>query len=266
MDKTDFQDLIWQKADELYRPMPWRENTDPYFILVSELMLQQTQVDRVIPKFLAFIERFPTIAVLAASSLSDVLVLWSGLGYNRRAQYLHTAARQIEADFSGVIPTTYDELIQLTGVGPNTAGALLAYAFNKPVVFIETNIRTVYFHHFFHDHDQVNDKEIRQLAEETLDREHPREWYWAMMDYGSWLKKQRLGRIQQSVHYKKQAALAGSVREMRGRIIRTLTSGDKSEDQLRREVMADDRFIPALRGLVKDSLVQRSGDRIHLTK
>ena len=266
MKEEEFQELIWQKAGELYRSMPWRENTNPYYVLVSELMLQQTQVERVIPKFIAFIEQFPTIADLAASSLGDVLILWSGLGYNRRAKYLHAAARHIETVHNGIMPSTYDELQQLPGVGPNTAGAIMAYAFNQPVVFIETNIRSVYFYHFFHNTDQVSDKEIYHLVETTIDREHPREWYWAIMDYGSWLKRQGLGRIRQSVHYKKQAALSGSIREMRGHIIRVLTAGDRSEEQLRKDVMADGRFEQALVGLVEDSLVQWTAGRIHLTK
>ena len=136
MKEEEFQELIWQKAGELYRSMPWRENTNPYYVLVSELMLQQTQVERVIPKFIAFIEQFPTIADLAASSLGDVLILWSGLGYNRRAKYLHAAARHIETVHNGIMPSTYDELQQLPGVGPNTAGAIMAYAFNQPVEYI----------------------------------------------------------------------------------------------------------------------------------
>ena len=266
VNKTDFQAVIWQKGNELYRPMPWRENTDPYYVLVSELMLQQTQVEREMPKILAFMERFPTVTDLAASSLGDVLVMWSGLGYNRRAKYLHSAACRIVANHGGNMPLTYDELMQLPGVGPNTAGAIMAYAFNQPIVFIETNIRSVYFHHYFHDDDQVNDKEIRHLLETTLDREHPREWYWALMDYGSELKKQGLGRIRQSSHYKKQSTLNGSMREMRGRIIRALTVSERSEEQLRKDVLADDRFERALADLLDESLVERTAERIHLTK
>ena len=143
MNTADFQELIWEKGRELYRDMPWRDDTRPYYVLVSELMLQQTQVDRVIPKFDAFITRFPDEAALAAASLADVLTLWSGLGYNRRAKYLHDAAKMIMAEFSGIFPTTYDELVKLPGVGPNTAGAIMTYAYNQPVVFIETNVRTV---------------------------------------------------------------------------------------------------------------------------
>ena len=143
MKTTDFQELVWEKARELYRDMPWRQDVRPYYVLVSEIMLQQTQVDRVIPKFEAFIECFPTIESLAQAPLSQVLQLWSGLGYNRRAKFLHEAAKKIQREFKGIFPETFEALISLPGVGANTAGAILAYSFNYPAVFIETNVRTV---------------------------------------------------------------------------------------------------------------------------
>jgi A/G-specific adenine glycosylase len=262
----DFQAHVWRMGQELYRGMPWREDTRPYYVLVSELMLQQTQVDRVIPKFNAFIARFPDEAALAVASLADVLTLWNGLGYNRRAKFLHDAAKMIMADCGGVFPRTYDELVKLPGVGPNTAGAILNYAFNHATVFIETNVRTVYFHHFFPEGDKVSDAQLRPLLEQTLDQEHPREFYWALMDYGSWLKRQGVGKINQSHHYKKQSALVGSVREVRGQIIRELTAGDMTYEQLRRVVIVDGRFERALAGVVHDGLVSRRGDLLHLTK
>jgi A/G-specific adenine glycosylase len=264
--KSAFQEVIWQKADELYRDMPWRRDTRPYYVLVSEIMLQQTQVDRVIPKFEAFIAAFPAIEVLAAASLSDVLTLWSGLGYNRRAKFLHEAARKIVIEFNGVFPDTAEALVSLPGVGVNTAGAILAYSFNQPVVFIETNIRTVYFHHFFEDDTTVSDREIRELAEQTMDREHPREWYWALMDYGAYLKRQGVGRNDKSKHYKKQSALKGSVREVRGQIVKELSSGDLPEVELRKVLNADERFEGALSGLQRDGLVQETGGTLHLAR
>jgi A/G-specific adenine glycosylase len=266
MDKSEFQELIWQKGRELYRPMPWRENTDPYYVLVSELMLQQTQVDRVVPKFLAFINAYPTLADLVAAPLADVLILWNGLGYNRRAKYIHEAAKQIVRDHHGQMPTSYTDLIGLPGVGPNTAGAIMVYAYDQPVTFIETNIRTVYFHHFFHDDDRVSDVQLRQIAEQMLDHEHPRQWYWALMDYGTFLKKQGVGRITKSSHYTKQSPLRGSIREVRGQIIRELTLGDKDEPALRQAVNADERFIIALQGLLREQLITQHNLRFHLTK
>ena len=246
--------------------MPWRADTRPYYVLVSELMLQQTQVDRVIPKFNAFIAAFPSETALGQASLADVLVLWQGLGYNRRAKYLHDAAKMITTEYAGVFPATYDELMRLPGVGPNTAGAIMTYAYNQPTVFIETNVRTVYFEHWFAGQDSVSDTELRTVVAATLDHEHPREFYWALMDYGSWLKRQGAGRLQQSKHYKKQSALKGSVREIRGQIVRVLSASDLSLEGLRQEVVHDDRFDSALGGLLRDGLVSQTGDTLHLTK
>jgi len=149
---TEFQELIWKKGRELYRDMPWRQDTRPYFVLVSELMLQQTQVARVIPKFEAFIARFPNEKILANSSLTDVIQLWQGLGYNRRAKYLHDSAKMITHDFGGIFPEDEADILRLPGVGKNTAGAILVYAFNHPALFVETNTRTVFIHHFFADY------------------------------------------------------------------------------------------------------------------
>lgn len=257
MSIQDFQELVWEYARTNTRRMPWREDTKPYYILVSELMLQQTQVDRVIPKFQAFIAQFPNTKALASVPLSRVLVAWNGLGYNRRAKFLWQAAKKIEKDFNGSIPSTFEELITLPGVGPNTAGAIQAYAFNQPTIFIETNIRTVFFHHFFEDQTAVSDKELRQRVEEALDREHPREWYWALMDYGTHLKKHGSGRITQSAHYKKQSTLKGSLREMRGRIIKALGDEPMREEKLKHIVKADERFRPALTALIQEEMVKK---------
>lgn len=258
----DFQELVWQKGRELYREMPWRQDTRPYHVLVSELMLQQTQVDRVIPKFHEFINAFPNEQVLAEASLSDVLRLWQGLGYNRRAKFLYEAAKVINGKF----PNSYEGLIKLPGVGKNTAGAILAYSFNQPSIFIETNIRTVYIHHFFADDFDVNDKEIIEKLEQTLDREHPREFYWALMDYGSHLKRSGVRNVAQSKHYKKQAPLRGSIREVRGRIISELASGDQSLPLLKKTMNADERFQKALEGLLSDGLISETNGIFHLTK
>lgn len=269
MTTKDFQEIIWQKGREFYRDMPWRQNTDPYYVLVSELMLQQTQVDRVIPKFEQFLQQFPSIKDLAEAPLADVLTVWSGLGYNRRAKFLHEAAKKVIADFNGEMPATKDDLVSLPGVGVNTAGAILAYSFNQPVSFIETNVRTVYFHHFFDNQPLVSDKELQKIVEETVDQENPREWYWAVMDYGSFLKKQGAGRLDKSSHYKKQAPLKGSLREVRGLILKLLKEDDLTMSELKAKVPQDDRFAKALDGLLKDGLVSRTGpkpERLHLPR
>jgi len=268
-----FQELLWQKASELYREMPWRADTKPYFVLVSEIMLQQTQVSRVKVKFEEFMTRFPTIDILADAPLADVLTVWSGLGYNRRAKYLHKAANVICEEFGGNVPETLNELVSLPGVGPNTAGALLAYSFNQPSLFIETNIRTVLFHHFFNDQSDVSDREVKEVLEQVVDHEHPREFYWAMMDYGSWLKQQGAGGIDRSKHYKKQAPLKGSVREVRGRILKILATGDFNEIELKTQLETwtpvDERYEKAIEGLLADGLIKTEGEksgRFHLTR
>lgn len=263
MEIHEFQRLLRQQGEELYRDMPWRQDTRPYYVLVSELMLQQTQVDRVVPKFHAFIETFPNEQALASASLADVLRLWQGLGYNRRAKFLHEAAKKIVE--LGSFPDDELGLLRLPGVGKNTAGAILAYAYNSPAVYIETNIRAVYIHHFFADSDDVADSDIRALLEQTLDEREPRSFYWALMDYGSWLKKKGV-RPSRSRHYKKQAPLKGSIREVRGQIIAALAHEDHTVDSLRRLLVADSRFDGALAGLVTDGLVMQTGERLHLTK
>lgn len=261
----DFRETVWEYYQQNARPMPWREDTQPYYVLVSELMLQQTQVDRVMPKFEAFIAAFPDVKTLAGAELSEVLKLWSGLGYNRRAKFLWHAAQMIEQEFAGVMPENAEDLQKLPGVGPNTAGAILAYAYNQPIVFIETNVRTVLFHHFFADHpEQVSDAELREVAKEALDAEHPREWYWGLMDYGTHLKKTVGGRLSQSKHYKKQSPLKGSLREMRGRILRELTIEGLVEETLKQKVAADERYELALAALLNEGLVKRSGETFHV--
>lgn len=266
MKERDFQEIVWERGRRLYREMPWRQDTRPYYVLASEIMLQQTQVDRVVPKFQAFIARFPDVESLAAASLADVLALWNGLGYNRRAKYLHEAAKQVVAQSGGNFPTSISELQKLPGVGPGTAGALVVYAYNQPAVFIETNVRTVYFHHFFPDGETVSDAELRPLIERTLDQENPREFYWALMDYGADLKRQGVGRLTQSPHYKKQAPLRGSIREIRGRIIKALTLSELTLADLMVAVPYDERFEVALDGLLHDGLVEQTNGIFHLTK
>ncbi len=265
MDYAEFQSLLRMRGKELYRDMPWRRDTRPYYILVSELMLQQTQVARVIPKFEAFVAAFPDIQTLAAASLADVLKLWSGLGYNRRAKFLHEAAKRVVSDHGGELPADDEALKALPGIGLGTAGAIMAYAFNQPVVFIETNVRTVYFHYFFADEEKVSDKQLLPLIEATIDRQCPREFYWALMDYGAWLKQNVKRDVSQSTHYKKQSKFKGSVREIRGQIVRALGEKDMTLAGLQQAVRADERFTPALGGLVRDGLVVQTGELFHLT-
>ncbi len=262
--KQDFRQIVWDYYLDFGRDLPWRDaepdsSFDPYKIMVSEIMLQQTQAARVIPKYLSFIKRFPNVSVLAKAPLADVLEEWSGLGYNRRAKFLWQAAKEL----SGGFPEATDQLVRLPGIGVNTAGAIMVYAYNKPVVFVETNIRTVYIHHFFADRTDVSDKELIPIIEATLDQEQPREWYWALMDYGVLLKTSVGNTARNSKHYAKQSTFKGSKREIRGKVIRLLTSGTLSLKELQTHI-TDERLVPVIDDLVHESLVQRKGDLLSL--
>ena len=261
MSPAEFRELVWGTTHRLYRDMPWRQEPTFYHVLVSELMLQQTQVSRVLVKYAEFMREFPTLQSLAAASLADVLRIWSGLGYNRRAKFLHDAARYVIAHDE---PKTTSELVRLPGVGKNTAGAIMNYVHGVATPFVETNIRTVYFQHFFPGANSVSDAELMILVADTMDSEHPREWFWALMDYGSFLKAQGQGALDVSKHYKKQSPLRGSAREVRGQIIRVLTSHALSIKDLRTQVDADDRFKPALEALQRDGLVICKNGRYQL--
>jgi A/G-specific adenine glycosylase len=255
-DKSGRHDLVWRKADA-------DGSYDPYKILVSEIMLQQTQVPRVVPKYEEFIAHFPNIVSLADAPLGDVLRLWNGLGYNRRAQYLHRSAQEIIKTMAGRFPRTTAELITLPGIGNNTAGAILAYSFNQPIIFIETNIRTVFIHHFFQGVDQVSDADILKLVEEMIDRDNPRQWYWALMDYGSHLKHSVGNPNTASKLYVKQSKFQGSRRQLRGQIIRQLKTQSLSLEELQAHII-DDRLGAVISQLVAEQLIKQVGDRFSL--
>ena len=253
-----FQDTVWEYYREYGRDLPWRQSEpdgsfDPYKIMISEVMLQQTQVSRVIPKYFEFITLFPNIESLAKAPLADVLKAWSGLGYNRRAKFLWQAAQKIQGPF----PATFEALIALPGIGANTAGAILTYAYNKPVVFIETNIRTVYIHHFFGDQIDVHDKELMPFIEQTLDKENPREWYWALMDYGVHLKLTIGNTARNSKHYVKQSTFIGSKRQVRGQVIRLLTEGPQLYVVLQERIV-DKSLDEVLADLMRDRLIRQN--------
>jgi A/G-specific adenine glycosylase len=217
-----FRNIIYEFYNTHKRDFPWRQTDNPYHIVVSEIMLQQTQTDRVVEKYSSFIKRFPTLQDLAGASLSDVLAEWQGLGYNRRGKFLHKMAQEIVARHNSTIPRSPEILETLPGIGKATASSICAFAFNMPVVFIETNIRTLFIYFFFPGRDDVTDKEIVPYIEKTLDTQKPYHWYSALMDYGVMLKKHKVNPGRRSNHYRKQAAFKGSIREARGRILREM--------------------------------------------
>lgn len=247
--------------------LPWRKTKDPYRILVSELMLQQTQVERVVPKYRAFLRAFPTARRLAAAPLRDVLRAWQGLGYNRRAKFLHQAAQAVAAEHKGGFPKDEAGLRNLSGVGPYTAGAIMAFANNEPVVLIETNVRQVFLHHFFRNKTGVSDTKILKRVEKTLPMENSREWYWALMDYGAYLKQQYGNVNHRSKHYKKQSKFTGSDRQIRGAIVRLLSDQDrltKQQIQKKLEEFAGRQVAAQLACLVAEKMIVYSHTRYSL--
>lgn len=265
-DIARFRRLVRAHYRRFGRRLPWRRTRDPYRILVSEFMLQQTQVDRVIPKFLAFVERFPRVQVLARAPQREVLRAWQGLGYNRRALMVHRAAKEIVLRHGGRVPRTEEELVALPGIGAYTAHAIRAFAFNIPGACIETNIRAVFIHHFFPRSTQVRDAVLLPLIEQTLDRKDPRTWYSALMDYGSALKRQGENPARRSAHHGTQAPFRGSQREMRGRILRILTASAPVSIAALRGMVGGEagRIDVCLTALIREGFITRSGQRIRL--
>jgi len=234
------------------RNLPWRNRIDSYRILVSEIMLQQTQVERVRKFYPQFVRQFPTARALAQAPIAEVLAAWQGLGYNRRALFLQKIARRVADDYRGVFPSDTAILATFPGIGKNTAGAIVAFAFNQPVLFIETNIRRAFIHFFFPHGKKVSDKEIMPLIEKTLDRKNPREWYYALMDYGAYLgRRTKENPNRRSAHYVRQSRFEGSDRQVRAGIVRLvlaqkhLTTRQLS-GKLRQEPERIERIIASL--------------------
>jgi A/G-specific adenine glycosylase len=219
-----FRAIIYAYYSRHKRKMPWRDTRNPYHIIVSEIMLQQTQVSRVLDTYTRFIRIFPDIRSLARAPLADILRAWQGLGYNRRALLLKRLAERVAADFGGRIPRAREILETLPGIGEATSGAVCAFAFDQPEVFIETNIRSVFIHYFFRKTQKVSDAQLLPWIEKALDRENPREWYYALMDYGVHLKSEIPNPSRKSRHYAKQERFEGSVRQIRGKIVKVLLS------------------------------------------
>ncbi len=263
---ASFQKTILDNYHVAERLFPWRETHDPYAIVVSEIMLQQTQTSRVVPKYLAWLAEFPTVHSLAAAPLSRVLEMWVGLGYNRRARFLHETAAIIVRDYQGLFPSDPGALDALPGIGPYTARAIAAFAFGIRSAFIETNIRTVFIHFFFPGRDDVRDSEIMPLIEETL-TDDVRLWYYALMDYGAELKRTVINPGRQSAHHVRQSAFSGSRREARGAIIRYLAENGASElgAVAESQAIAYSRLEAVLPTLIAEGLVTQRGQKISLS-
>jgi A/G-specific adenine glycosylase len=262
----DFQKLVYAHYLAHGRcDLPWRKTRDPYRILVSEFMLQQTQVSRVIEKYESFLRRFPDFESLARAPLRDVLRAWSGLGYNRRALHLRETARIVVSEHGGRLPADLDRLHSLPGVGRATASAVAAFAFGRAHPFIETNIRTVFIHHFFGRRKRVSDTEILFLVEQTLDHVDPRAWFYALMDYGVALKKDYPNPSRKSAHHTRQGKFEGSDRQARGMIVKALVDRSLSESQLSAALGLEPAALRVLvRQLERDGMIVSTRGKLRI--
>lgn len=255
---AQFQEIIWRHYRQHRRSFSWREQVSPYRVVVSEIMLQQTQTDRVAKKFDEFVMQFSDFSSLASASFADVLKYWKGLGYNRRALNLQRTAQIVVEQFSGRLPSSVEQLELFPGIGKATARSIYAFAFDKRTAFIETNIRTVFLHFFFANTFDVHDRDILALVEQTLPSAHYRDWYYALMDYGVMLKNTVGNLNAQSIHYKKQSKFLGSDRQLRGKILAHLLAQTKvtSGDFCAHFHDEKHRFKRILEELCKEGMVQ----------
>jgi A/G-specific adenine glycosylase len=254
-----FGKIIYDNYRRMNRTAPWRKTKNPYRIFVSEVMLQQTQVERVLDKYREFIRTFPGFPSLAAAPLSAVLRIWQGLGYNRRALCLKKSAVLVMNYYSGKLPADPEELITFPGIGDYSAKAICTFVHNRPSLFIETNIRRVFIHFFFRDREGVRDAEIYPILEKTLDRKNPREWYYALMDYGVKLKREVRNPNRRSAHYQKQTRFEGSSRQVRGMILKNLlkTQGLTKAELTKKFPKAPENFPEILEGMVREGFVKK---------
>lgn len=248
-----FRSLVWGYWRENGRhTLPWRKTRDPYKILVSEVMLQQTQVPRVLPKYKEFIRMFPTVHTLAKAQLSDVLRVWNGLGYNRRAKFLQDAAKEIVAKYDGRLPKDAAILQTLPGVGEYTAKAVCVFAFDQSHALVETNIRTAIIHHFYIGRSYVSDAEVLGIVKRIAQRQDSRKLHSALMDYGAHLKASGVRLNARSKHYTKQSKFEGSLRQVRGAILKAITRGS-SMDEVQKQYQK--QFVSAFSSLQKEGLI-----------
>jgi A/G-specific adenine glycosylase len=242
------------------RDFPWRRDTDPWGVLVSEFMLQQTQTERVIPYWERWMRKWSAPEALAQASLTDALGAWSGLGYNKRGRYVWECARIITGDYGGAVPDTPEALDDLPGIGAYSAGAIACFAYNYPSVFIETNIRAGALHFFFQEKTEkepVRDGELLPLLSAAMDHENPRAWYWALMDYGAAVKKALGNPNRKSAHYTRQSPFEGSFRQRRGAVLKALVSGGPGSHQelCQRAGITEEELLQVLESLKKDNLL-----------
>ncbi|NVM45018.1 MAG: winged helix-turn-helix transcriptional regulator [Candidatus Lokiarchaeota archaeon] len=254
-----FQNIIYSYFKQYGREFPFRREINPYNVVISEMMLQQTQTNRVSEKFEQFIQEFPDFQSLANAPLNNVLKVWQGLGYNRRAVALKNIAEKVVNEFDGILPADVEILKSFPQIGHNTASSIVAFAFNMPTFFIEVNIRRVYIYYFFPGKNSVNDSLILPIVRKTLDRANVRKWYYALMDYGVMLKKTHPELNKRSAHYRKQSKFKGSDREIRGKILRLLIANSNlTESDILKELNINSKKLnDILNLLIKEGFIKK---------
>jgi A/G-specific adenine glycosylase len=261
-----FRKLIYSYFKNNRRDFPFRNEITPYNVLVSEIMLQQTQTGRVAKKFLEFKKLFPDFLSLSNAPNKKLLMAWQGMGYNRRALALKQIAKTVVTDYNGQLPDSVDVLKTFPQIGHNTASSIAAFAYNKPSIFIETNIRRVYIYFFFPKKKKINDKDILPIVESTVDRDNPRKWYYALMDYGVMLKKTHPELNKRSSNYRKQSPFKGSSREIRGKILKILTNESAIvESTLSKKLqLSIGKLRPIIQQLEQEGFIKRDGNKISI--
>ncbi|HLD43204.1 MAG TPA: Fe-S cluster assembly protein HesB [Candidatus Nanoarchaeia archaeon] len=236
------QNKILGHYAKLGRDFPWRKTKDPYKILVSEVMLQQTQTERVVPKYSAFVERYPNVFALSKANDRELLLLWSGLGYNRRAISLKRACQEIVERFGGEFPKNEADLRSLPGIGPYTSRAVLAFAFNKAVPVVDTNIRRILIHEFGLD-ERISFMELEKIAKELIPKGKSRIWHNALMDYGAMVATARKTGVSS---LGKQGKFEGSRRWYRSQIVKMALKGNLRTQDVSKQLKTPLRFIREL--------------------
>ena len=254
-----FKALILTFYAQHGRPFIWRETCDPYAILVSEVMLQQTQTGRVVPKYEAFLSRWPDFSSLAEASTESLLSVWKDLGYNRRSLNLGKRAKMTEA-WDWTIPNDRVLIESLPGVGKATSAAIRSFCFGEKSVYLETNIRRVLLTAFYPEQDEVKDKDLELLLHDlSLINEDMKIWYYALMDYGVLLKALLPNANKRSAHYTKQKKFENSNRQIRGQLIHLLTDTGAKELSAIYEILSsfeDERILNSLDQLSQEGFVQ----------
>lgn len=262
-DIEKFQQTVFHFYQEHKRNLPWRKTADPYNILVSEFMLQQTQVSRVIKYYNKWIKKWPTIQKLAAEKYKNVLRAWVGLGYNRRAMYLHNTANIIVDEFNGDVLSAVKHYERLPGIGLYTSKAIRIFADNEDIATVDTNIRRIFINEFNLD-ESISEKALFKIAQQSLPKGKSREWHNALMDYGALYLTSRKTGIKPKTT---QSSFQGSDRQIRGQIIRKLLQENQSKYQLEQQLNIDSsRITPILDKMLKEKTISKTKNQYHVPR